>query len=318
MFALLALAGCASAPLLDEPAPPLDETLAPVDVRFHVTTRASGATEIAGLAWLPATPSDVVVLAIHGSGGVKEFWGPLNLTGYSVAHEEIARGRALVAIDMPGYGSSPATTPTADMIDRAMVAEQVSASLRAGDYSVDGQDALAFARVFGLGHSLGGLTLDMAQARSAPFDGIVVTGWGHGGFSSTFETCATTGPCPETADLFFDTTLADASVVAAVIERLEPGLDGEFAEAFPLGTRRSMLSPQDVFTREIRSPVLVMLGDRDALWDPDTYPDEASRYPGSANVEVMIVPEAGHFLFHHRSRALAMDALGDWLDERSR
>lgn len=315
----LALAGCVSQTPLPEdgaPATRLDESLAPVAVSFAVVTRSGGPTTIGGLAWWPSGDAETVLLAIHGSGGVKEHWGPMNLTGYSFAHREVALGRAVVAIDTPGYNASRTATPTGDMMDRALVADQVADALRAGSYQSEDGAPRAFPRVVGVGHSLGALTLDLAQGELASFDAIIPTGWAHGEMSAEFQACLTTGPCPSTEDLFFWTEGAAPDAVSAVLSRLEAGPDAEFAEGIAFAARAENRGALDAITARIDVPVLDLLGDRDALWNAAQYAQEASHYPGSSDVTVAIVPDTGHFLFHHLSHDEANAIVEAWLEER--
>src|ERR1700722_11735368 len=104
--------------------------------------------------------------------------------GYSMAEYMAERGILVVAVDHPGIGTS---APVPDLYDvtptRAArlhheIASQLGDELRRGSL-MPGLGALEDLSWVGLGHSMGGMLVDVVQGRHATFDAIV--GLGHGG-----------------------------------------------------------------------------------------------------------------------------------------
>lgn len=113
LLGALALAGCLAAPQSGAPgsadeAPTALADLPALPATFDVMTRAGGPVRLSALVWFPEEETRTVTLAIHGSGGCRDCWGGVGIPGYSFASREVARGRALVAIHLPGFGDSQA------------------------------------------------------------------------------------------------------------------------------------------------------------------------------------------------------------------
>ena len=102
-------------------------------------------------------PAAMVALLLHGVGGGRAVWGDMvSGTGRAVA----AAGWRAVAVDLPGYGDSPAIDPC----DMAGLAASVVATL----------DALAVDSALLVGHSMGGMVAQEVVARSPQRVGALV------------------------------------------------------------------------------------------------------------------------------------------------
>lgn len=325
--AALLLAGCLSpAPA---PAPPhptstavLDESLPPEPMVFEVPTLAGGTTRVAALAWAPPEGARTVLLALHGSGGSKADWGPLPTgPGYSFAHAQVAGGRAVVAIDFPGYADSPPLAEPQTMEALAFVADGVARQLRER-YPV----------VVGHGLSMGALVAQIAQALHESFDGLASTGWSHGGFSESYLACLYRGeqcPDPPYAEVWHLPRVAPevvAHLEATRPNRLSP--EGRasihlwggcvFAEHAP-ARGECVPWPEDAprpgaIAAHIRVPVLLMFGENDFVWDMARVPEEPLRFTNAPAVALEVVPATGHFVRWHASNADADARLARWLE----
>lgn len=134
---------------------PFDETLPALAASFP---RAVGASSVAGVLWMPADETDVVVLGVGVAGGCggQELLGPRDVPGHSMARRVAATGRAFVSVDVPGTNESAAPPGERGGEGAARAAKAVEDALRAGTYAVEkGGNAPAFQRVVGFGQSCG-------------------------------------------------------------------------------------------------------------------------------------------------------------------
>lgn len=328
--AALALAGCilpsaaepqaadanVDAPVMAHP----DESAPPARVEFVVPTPSGGLARVAALAWVPPAGAETVLLALHGSGGSKADWGPLPTPGYSFAHAHLAHGRAVVAIDFPGYADSPPLTEPQTMEALAFVVDGVARELRA-----------EHRKVVGHGLSMGALVAQVAQAQHGSFDALVSAGWSHGGFSEEYRACLYRDercPDPPYAEVWHVPNLepdVERHIASTRPNRLSP--EGRasihlwggclFHEDAPL--RGACLPlPADAprpgdLVRAVRVPVLLLFGSEDRVWAMERVADEPARFASAPSVTLEVVPDAGHFVRWHRTNADADARLLGWL-----
>ncbi len=105
-------------------------------------------------------------------------------------------GRAVLAIDLPGYGESKARSGEQSMEDFASAVDQVARALRNGSYITEGAAPRAFLHVIGNGLSIGALIVEIAQGAFGSFDAIIAAGWSQGGFSEAYKKCLYHLACP--------------------------------------------------------------------------------------------------------------------------
>jgi pimeloyl-ACP methyl ester carboxylesterase len=262
---------------------------------YTVVSRTGGLVNVAALEWVPQR-AKTVFLALHGRAGVKENnWGPLSVPNYSFALHRFAEGRAVVAIDFPGYGESQGDPSLAGIDDYAFVVAQIADALRT-----------RFQHVVGVGHSMGAIVVGITQGMFASFDAIVPAALSHGGFSPEFTaTCGQTPPaCPNPRKLLF-TSYADRRVVEAFVEPLR--VPDSLAR-----DQTSALSRREV-TERVTSPVLIILGKDDYVFDRSKYAEEPSYYASSPDVKLVVLPRTGHAVFHHLNHGYVDSVIANWL-----
>lgn len=316
---------CPGAPILT--CGRLEGEIEPVAVTFFDGTPE---LEIPGLLWLPPGGTTTVLLAIHGSSGVKEYWGSIGVHGYSFADQHVSRGRAVVAIDLPAY--RPGETALGFGIETyAAIVDRVVASLRAASYDVPGGDAFPFANVVGVGWSMGALIVDGVQGLFGSFDAIIPAAWSHGGFSEEQIDCSVPRfECPDAKEQVFylgdDGANVEANAVANMLgcpdyRGLPPlTLVSAIAWSVPtegfrdFGVGAAPVGLDDV-TMTITGPVLIILGEHDWFYDQSRLQNEPSHFP-HADVELLLLEQTGHDVFHHKSKDLVHAKIGDWLASR--
>lgn len=283
------------------------------ETSYTVLSRTGGVVRVSALEWIPPR-AKTVLLALHGIGAVKEnSWGPLVVPGYSFALNQYKEGRATVAIDFPGNGGSEGDPYLGGVEDNAFVVDQIVDLLRA-----------RFDRVVGVGHSLGALTSIVTQGLFESFDAIVPAAYSHGGNSEAFNAACRppntpgTGTCPRSAKLLF-TSYADRRVVEDFMWRTRApkatqGLNLWVYFGPPAGPH--VAPTGDDLSAAVEVPVLSILAGDDFLWDTSKYAEESSHYPNAPDVKVVVVPKAGHAVFHHLNYGYVNAVIGKWLTKQ--
>lgn len=292
-------------------------------VRGHLTAPAA----------VLAAEDPAIMLLVHGTNTGEWIWR-LDVQGRNFAHELAARGHASVTIDRLGYGSSDIPDGFATCSGaHSDIAQQVVEQLREGDYTVDGDDAVAFDTVFMGGHSSGALVAETAAASFGGVDGLFLTGWAAVGitndtnrrFLTAYETCLEGGePHSEPGDprgyVHFDATLDDfvegglgpdapPEVVAAVEERWGPNPCGvmvsePMAILYDLG-----------LVGEIDVPVHLVFGSLDVLRQGvEGYP---GLFTSSSEVTETTLENAGHFVTVDEGSERVYDAAAAWMERHA-
>lgn len=324
------LAGCTSSSTQNPDllgAGPHATAIEPLKAFFVATTRSGGELQVAALAWIPAHDNGTAIILVHGYSGVKEnYWNTLPAKGYSFGARLAAQGRSVFAIDLPGYGATPAPTGQVGMEDYAYVVKQVADHLKAGDYRLIGQTPAPARHVVAYGLSMGGLVVNLAQGLFSCCDAIVPTGWAHTAFSACTMQQA---PCPPPPQDDFWLPNTDPDVVNATLAGyqgappLAPYSIATWAgpcEAAPAAASSQVCQvpqPGDAAAAAIRVPVLVMIGEHDSIWDNTTLAQEPSHYPQSPDASIMVWKDTAHFVHNHRNQTEVAAFLDSWLSRHA-
>jgi pimeloyl-ACP methyl ester carboxylesterase len=298
-------------------------------------TSDNGSYTVSGkLFYNGTTPPSSVTLYLHGLGFGAFFWNFTARPGYDYATLAAQSGHASVVIDRLGYGASSRPAGRTDCIGgQATVAHEVVQALRSGAYTAAGGPAPSFGRVALTGHSIGGL---IAQTEAATFhdvDALAVVNFSDLApsptslvtFGATTLSCVL-GPLTflggggadgyakfgqSTADfnaiMFHD---ADPSVVAATdaLRTRDPCGD--------TGSVPGALVNDALTIPGIHVPVLLLLGQDDALFTPPVANFGRLEYLGSGDVTQTILPDTGHALLLGNTAPAARAALTSWLGAR--
>jgi pimeloyl-ACP methyl ester carboxylesterase len=266
-----------------------------------------------------------LVYCIAGGGAAASAFD-LEVDGFedfSFARHLASRGLFVAAFDHPGVGTS---TPVPDMyrLDVGTVASAHAHVVATVSQSFDN------VRVVGLGHSMGGMVLDVMQARHGQFDAIVALGHGGGGLPEvlTAEEVALAGG----SGSGFDTAVTELARArfrpdSTVPKRL-PAHGTFFGEDVPaevvaaMGAHQAellyhcalqVLIPDSIAAEmaAIDVPVFIGLGERDLIDNPHAV---VASYTGSSDVTLSVLAGAGHCQFQAANRHALWRRIAQWIE----
>ena len=302
-------------------------------VAFHVTNPLDpGKTyTVNGVLTRPAGCVSNVLLALHGLSYGAWAWDFTDVGGgsYSVANALAARGYGVLAIDELGYNTSAgAGAPdhpngyTLTVESYAYMTGQILKQLHAGTYTAAHPNA--FTHVGLIGHSAGSEIVEEAAALYPNLVSVLIpTAYTHvpnvsnawllrewfpgdnvrAAFSDYeyFET----NPTIRAMDMY-NLHNADPAVVAA---------DNARAALTPSGEIWSIgMQPSHFIMEKIRMPVLLVLGDKDALFPGTKGATELPLFVSAKDKTLVRLPKDGHVFFLQLDAAAARNAIAGWLD----
>jgi len=259
-----------------------------------------------------------VQLLVHGATYNHVYWDfPVGGGYYSYVRAATLAGYATFNVDRIGAGSS--SHPVSSELDisaGAVALHDTITALRSG--AVGGA---AFSHVIYVGHSFGSLHGWVEVSRYHDVDAMIVTGLLHAFPQSSLDaTLAAAYPAvddprfagsgldpgyvttrPGTrGPLFYYPATTDPRVLAADEASKDTATLAQLFEALPMITTPA---PADAPSRQITVPVLVIVGEKDALFcTPDCadraalQQSEAPFYAPEAHLRVVVMPQTGHDL----------------------
>jgi pimeloyl-ACP methyl ester carboxylesterase len=263
-------------------------------------------------------------LYLHGLELGEWFWR-VPVTGFNHAVELAKRGHVSITVDRLGYGASGHPAGANSCVGgHASVAHQIVQQLRAGSYG--GTLHPAFTRVALAGHSLGGSIAQVEAFSFKDVDAVAILSYADVALgASALFTAASWGPTcllgGQPSDkgspgyAYFTKNQADyrrnflAQAPSAVLSYADPQ-----RRINPCGDLQSAV-PAAVVTglnaKSITVPVLLLMGDKDLVFDSTRLPLQALFYGGPTTTKV--IPGATHGLTVDRTAAEFRTALEEWL-----
>lgn len=286
----------------------------------------------------PAHSADrAVTIYMHGSTNGEQVIWRSRVPGYNWARGMAKAGHVSVTFDRLGFGTSG--IPDGMQVcpgSEADVTHQIVAALRSGDYTVARRAAPRFGKVALAGVSGGGLAAQIEAYSFQDIDALIqlATTFDQG-FAPAFTldlvanpdpmipTCAR-GGVPKYPDghgprnyaylvkqrldlIFYNADPATVATFARGWER-EPCSTG-----FALGPA---LLADALYLRDITVPVLIAMGDHDAIFPPPFGERQRALYTGSTDTTLVTLPNTGHAIPLERTAPAARAAVSDWLRAR--
>lgn len=284
-------------------------------VRGHLTGPASA---------LGGGGTTAGTLYLHGLELGEWFW-QLPVDGFNHAEELATRGHVSVTIDRLGYGSSDHPSGNKSCVGtHATIAHQIVQQLRAGSYG--GELRPRFERVALAGHSLGGAIAQVEAYSFGDVDAVAMLSYADAALSlSAVLTSTSWGPActlggkPSAKGApgysFFTRDQADyrknflARAPADVLPFADTGRSlnpcGDLLSAVPAAV------VSGISVNRIKVPVLLMMGDKDLVFDYTRLPLQKPLYGGPTTTRVL--KGATHGLTVDADAAEFRGALEEWL-----
>jgi len=263
-------------------------------------------------------------LYLHGLELGEWFW-QLPVDGFNHAEELAKRGHVSVTIDRLGYGASDHESGYKSCVGtHANIAHQIVQQLRAGTYG--GSAHPKFGRVALAGHSLGGAIAQVEAYTFKDVDAVAILSYADTALSlSALLTSTSWGPIcglggkPSAKGapgyVFFTHDQADyrKNFLAQAPPDVLSYADGE-RRLNPCGDLLSAVPAavvSGISVNRIKVPVLLMMGNKDLVFDSSRLALQKPLYGGPTTVRVL--DGATHGLTVDRTAAEFRAALEEWL-----
>jgi len=287
---------------------------------------------LVGYMYYLGTPHDrILQVAVHGATYNHSYWDFPDVNGqsYSYARYMAHRGYAVLAIDQVGAGESchPDGLTVANLQNTASAVVQVLTAMRGTSNPM----GVAFHRIALVGHSAGSINAIAAQAAtgSAAADALVVTAARHivapplppgiAAVAPLVPTLATLPYFPLDAAtrtaLFYYAPGADPSVIAADNGTADVWTGGQVATTFIAFVYGLFGLPPIDGMNLVTGPVLIQLGQFDALFPAGSPEQEAAQWTGT-RVEIQEIANLGHDFNLHFAREESWRGIDRWLRHR--
>ncbi len=252
-------------------------------------------------------PGRPLLLCVHGGGCSGDYF---DMPGFSVTAMASERGMAVLRIDRPGYGASPAPHTDAPIDEAAALLPELLDVARA---------ALAYPAgpLVVVGHSIGAaVALRFAADGRVPLAGLVVSGLGDRPSAVARDWLARlqrgeVGHEPS-GDFFFGPEGSYTWRGSAALRRA--GRPWRADEVFEI-----MVDWPDRFAEtaaRIRIPVFFRLAEHERIWcnDSPSLDRMASAFHAAPAIDMGILPDGGHLYEIHRRGPDFVAALLDFVE----
>jgi pimeloyl-ACP methyl ester carboxylesterase len=251
---------------------------------------------------------------MHGGTYNHEYWDVPSMNGhpYSYTRFMAEQKYALLAIDQLGAGES--SKPDGDFVtlnETASALHQVLGQLRSDNNPL----GYTFAKIVLVGHSFGSINAVYVQANYHDADALVVTGLGHVPHELPFseelidqltQEPYLTLPPDVRALLFYHSPAADPDVI-----------DYDLANLIDMVTRGQIFTTfASIFqdpAGDVTGPVLVQLGEHDALWPASYAAGEAAYWTSASSITVQSLPAVGHSFNLHLDNRTGWRQIDEWI-----
>lgn len=254
-----------------------------------------------------------IQVLLHGGTYNHHYWDwPLDPGKYSYVHTITRAGYVTLNLDRLGEGQSSHPDPNILTLHvGAYAVHQIVDSLRAG-FAVPGLGVVRDNPIELVGHSLGSFISTIEASTYDDVDGVILSGYSHvagpgiatlvstiipAAFDPKFAglglplTYLTTAPGTRGLDFYYLPN-ADPAVVA---------LDEQLKDVATLGEELDLSGPTYAASAGVGVPTLIVDGDYDLIdclapscSASHSLDNEASYFPPEAQLQVVVLPDAGH------------------------
>lgn len=300
----------------------------PVMLQDTVSGQPVPCTIVGYLYYLGSYRNRTLQVAVHGATYNHNYWNfpAVNGEDYSYARYMALRSYAVLALDNVGAGESchPDGLTVVSLPNTASALVQVLSSLR----SEANPAGVAFRRIVLVGHSAGSINAIAAQAATGSHaaDALVVTAARHiasvplpPGIAALLPVVPTLAAQPYFAldgatrqFLFYDTAASDPAVIAADNATADQWTGGQVQTTFVAFVYPLFGLPPFDGVNAVTGPVLIQLGQNDALFPAGAPEQEASQWT-STTVEMQQIDGIGHDFNLHYAREESWSRIDAWL-----
>lgn len=285
---------------------------------FSVSLSDGNTYTIAGFLYYSGNyKSRPLQVLVHGGTYNHKYWDVPAMNGqdYSYARFMAEAGYALLAIDQLGAGES--SKPSGDFVtlnETSSSLHQVLVQMRSSNNPL----GYAYDKIVLVGHSFGSINSILVQGTYHDADALVVTALGHvpHALPITPELINQLAqfpyfplPAEARSALFYFPNAADSDVIAYDNANLADLLTrGQLFSTFA-----AVFNPAADQVGAVTGPVLVQLGENDALWSSQYASGEAAYWTSASSVTVESLPLTGHSFNTHLVNKAGWQSINRWI-----
>ena len=266
-------------------------------------------------------------VVVHGATYNHTYWDFPDVNGRSYSYARFMaapeRKYAVLAIDQlaAGYSSHPANGLAVTLLETASALDQVIDAMRSGNNPL----GYPFSRIVLVGHSAGAVAATYVQALWHPADALVVTAARHAtglplspGIQAVAPYVPVLAalsyfplPAAMREQLFYYAPGADAAVIAVDNATADMWTGGQVTSTFS-AFLYPLLAPEIDHVSQVAGPVLIQLGEFDALFPAGSDAAETALWSSSVPA-VQTIRGVGHDFNLHLNREESWTGIALWL-----